>query len=83
MEYFKELYTVPLPAKRLAGGALCAAVFPNPPIRKDPPSTLYQEVKRVVLELMGDRGAGVFGVQAKLLKAVGESMTRRLHAVIV
>ena len=68
-EYFEELYNVPPPAERLAGGVQRAVVAPVPPIREDPPSC--QEVERVASELKGGRAAGVCGIPAELLK-VGE-----------
>ena len=79
VEYFEELYNVPPPAERLAGGVQHAVAAPDPPIREDPPS--YQEVERVVSELRGGRAAGVCGIPAELLKAGGESMIRWLRTV--
>ena len=60
-----EVYNVLPPAKILAGGA---AVAPDPPIRKDPPS--YQEAKSVFSELKGPSCWGLWGPTSSCLKLV-------------
>ena len=47
-EYFEELYNVPAPADRLAGGT-SHAVAPDSAVKEDPSS--YQEVETVISEL--------------------------------
>ena len=77
-EYFEELYNVPPPAERLAGGVQHAVAAPDPPIREDPPS--YQEVERVVSEL---KGAELLGcTESPLICSTRDERARRSGCVL-
>ena len=58
-ECFEELYNVPPPAERLAGGAPRANVATDLPTGEDLPS--YQEAERVDLNRKGTDLLGFFG----------------------
>ena len=77
-EYFEQLYQVDPPTVNLDAGSV-EIPLPDPPISEDPPS--LTEVRGAISKLKSGKAAGICGIQAELLKAGGEHMVQRLHAV--
>ncbi|XP_069985570.1 uncharacterized protein [Penaeus vannamei] len=77
--YFEQLYQVDRLTVNLDAGSV-EIPLPDPPISEDPPS--LTEVKGAISKLKSRETAGICGIPAELLKAGGEPMARRVHAVL-
>ncbi|KAG0730189.1 Transposon TX1 uncharacterized protein [Chionoecetes opilio] len=78
-EYFGQLFTVDPPTEQLHTTGL-QAVDADHSIDETAPS--LDEVREAVAKLKGGKAAGVCKISVELLKAGGEAMIRRLHAVL-
>ncbi|XP_069981944.1 uncharacterized protein [Penaeus vannamei] len=78
-EYFVQLYQVDRPTVNLYAGSV-EIPLPGPPISEDPPS--LTEVKGAISKLKSREAAGICGIPTELLKAGGEPMARKVHAVL-
>ncbi|XP_069971661.1 uncharacterized protein [Penaeus vannamei] len=78
-EYFEQLYQVDPPTFNFDEGR-AVIPLPDPPISEDP--SFLTEVREAISKLKSGKSAGICGIPAELLKAVGRPMARGIHAVL-